>query len=175
MIVIETERLRLRRLGPADAPSILRLLNEPSFLRHVGDRGVRTLDDAEAFIRNVPMALYEKHGFGHFLAERKEDGAMIGTCGLIKRDTLEDVDIGYSLLPEYWSRGYAFEAAAATLDYARTTARLRRVVAIVSPRNESSLRVLKKLGFAFERLMRMPADDHDVELHAIELATSAPN
>jgi [ribosomal protein S5]-alanine N-acetyltransferase len=173
MIVIETERLRLRRLTPADAPSILRLLTEPSFLRYVGDRGIHTLDDADAFIRNVPMALYETYGFGHFLSERKEDGAMIGMCGLIKRDALDDVDIGYSLLPEYWSRGYAFEAAAATLDYAKTTAGLRRVVAIVSPGNEPSLRVLKKLGFAFERLMRMSPDDHDVELHAIELPSLA--
>jgi RimJ/RimL family protein N-acetyltransferase len=170
MIVIETERLRLRRLTPADAPFILRLLNEPSFLRYVGDRGIRTLEDAEGFIRTVPMALYEKYGFGHFLSERKEDGAMLGICGLIKRDSLEDVDIGYSLLPEHWSKGYALEAATATLEYARTTAGLRRLVAIVSPENEPSRKVLARIGLRFERPMRMPNDDHDVELHAIDFA-----
>jgi RimJ/RimL family protein N-acetyltransferase len=170
MIVIETERLRLRRLTPADAPFILRLLNDPSFLRYVGDRGIRTLEDAEGFIRTVPMTLYEKYGFGHFLTERKEDGAMLGICGLIKRDALEDVDIGYSLLPEHWSKGYAIEAARATLEYAKTTAGLRRVVAIVSPQNEASLKVLARLGLRFERMVRMPKDDYDIELHAIDFA-----
>jgi RimJ/RimL family protein N-acetyltransferase len=170
MIVIETERLRLRRLTPLDAPFILGLLNEPSFLRYVGDRSIRTLEDAEGFIRTVPMALYEKYGFGHLLAERKDDGAMIGICGLIKRDSLDDVDIGYSLMPAFWSQGYAFEAAGATLDYARTTAGLRRVVAIVSPENEPSRKVLARIGLRFERLVRMPNDDREVELHAIDFA-----
>jgi RimJ/RimL family protein N-acetyltransferase len=167
MIVIETERLRLRRLTPEDAPFIQVLLNEPTFVRYVGDRGIRTVEDAEAFIRNVPMRLYETYGFGHFLSERKSDGTPMGICGLIKRDTLEDVDIGFSLMPEFWSKGYAYEAAAATVEYAKTTAGLPRLVAIVNPDNAASIRLIGRLGLHFERNLVMP-DGHTVEVHAID-------
>src|SRR4051812_3493153 len=117
--VLETKRLRLRRLFPADAPFILRLLNEPSWLRFIGDRGVRTLDDARNYIVNGPQQMYHSAGFGLFLVELRESCLAIGMCGLLRRATLPDVDIGFAFLPEHWGQGYAFEAAQATLRYGR--------------------------------------------------------
>src|SRR5690349_12434898 len=110
---IETARLCLRELTPDDGEFILRLLNEPSFIQNIGDRGVRTIEDARAYIVNGPIASYQKYGFGLLLVELKESGESIGICGLLKRDVLEDPDIGYALLPEFWSRGYAYESATA--------------------------------------------------------------
>ncbi|HXQ38537.1 MAG TPA: GNAT family N-acetyltransferase, partial [Anaerolineales bacterium] len=109
MKILETERLVLRQLSLADAEFILELLNEPSFIQNIGDRGVRTLDDARAYILRVPVKSYEQHGFGLYLVILKESSESIGMCGLIKRDTLEDVDIGYAFLPKFWSKGYAIE------------------------------------------------------------------
>jgi len=118
---LETDRLRLRRLSvdDADAKFILRLLNEPSFIQNIGDRGVRTIEDARAYILQGPVASYEKFGFGLLLVEQKESGLAIGMCGLLKRDVLEHIDIGYALLPEFWSQGYALESASAVMSYVR--------------------------------------------------------
>ena len=146
MNVLETERLTLRRITLDDAEFVHRLLNEPSFLAFIGDRGVRTLDDARAYIRNVPLASYDRFGFGMFLTCLKEGGTPIGICGLVKRDWLEDADIGYAFLPDYWSRGYAFESASAVMAYGRDAFALERIVAIVKPDNEGSIRLLEKLG-----------------------------
>ncbi len=110
-MVLETHRLRLRRLSVDDAGFILRLLNEPSFIQNIGDRNVRTIEEARAYILNGPVASYETHGFGLWMVETKDAGTHIGICGLLKREVLEDVDIGYALLPEFWSRGYALESA----------------------------------------------------------------
>jgi ribosomal-protein-alanine N-acetyltransferase len=175
MLILETERLRLRQLAPdGDAEFVLRLLNEPSFIRNIGDRGVRTLDDARAYISNGPVASYEKHGFGLWLIELKETCAPAGICGLLKRDALEDVDIGYSLVPEYWSRGYALEAASAVLAYARERLGLRRVVAITDAENQSSIRLLEKLGFSFERMVRLPGDAAELKLFSSERTSLPP-
>jgi RimJ/RimL family protein N-acetyltransferase len=149
--VIETERLRLRHLDESDAPFILELLNDPAWLRYIGDRGVRTLDDARRYIEQGPRRMYTDHGFGLFLVERRTDGAPMGLCGLIRRDTLPDVDIGFALAGAYRGEGYAFEAAAATLRYAREVAGLERVVAIAMPGNHASTRLLERLGMRFER------------------------
>jgi RimJ/RimL family protein N-acetyltransferase len=113
--VIETERLLLRKLSLDDAGFIVELLNEPSFLQFIGDKGVRSLDDARAYIQQGPMAMYEQHGFGLFLTALKEGNEPIGMCGLIKRESLPDVDIGFAFLPAFWSRGYALEAATAVM------------------------------------------------------------
>lgn len=167
--VIETERLALRQFASADAAFILELVNEPSFIQNIGDRGVRTLSDAERYIENGPVASYAKNGFGLWLVMLKEAGESIGMCGLIKRDQLEDVDLGYAFLPRYWSKGYALEAARAAMDFAKNTAKLQRVVAIVDPDNEASIRLLEKLDFKFEKMVRLSADDIDLKLFAIEL------
>jgi RimJ/RimL family protein N-acetyltransferase len=170
LVVFETERLELRRLTVEDAPFILRLLNEPSFLQHIGDRGVRNLADAKQYILSGPVASYEAHGFGLFLVELKDTHLPIGICGLLKRDALDDVDIGFAFVPESWSKGYAFEAASATLAYARDTHQLNRVVAITSPDNVGSINLLVKLGFYFDRMVLMPGDKAEVKLFARRLA-----
>jgi RimJ/RimL family protein N-acetyltransferase len=162
--VLETERLLIRQLSTEDAGFILELLNEPSFIRNIGDRGVRTIEGANAYILNGPVASYAKNGFGLYLVKLKETDESIGMCGLIKRDTLEDVDIGYAFLPKFWSKGYAFESARAVKEYAKNTIGLNRIVAIVDPENGGSIRVLEKIGLQFEKMVRLSEDDIDLKL-----------
>lgn len=164
--VIETDRLQLRELVPEDAGFILELLNQPSWLRYIGDKGVRTLDDARRYIEEGPRAMYARHRLGLYRVGLKSTGEPIGLCGLLKRDTLEDVDIGFAFLPDHWGRGYAFEAASATMRHGLTELGLPRIVAIVSPGNEPSVRLLQKLGLRFQRLMRLSAEADEVQLFA---------
>jgi RimJ/RimL family protein N-acetyltransferase len=163
--VLETDRLVLRRLDPADAPFIRDLVNDPDWLRHIGDRGVRTLDDARAYIRNGPVDMYARLGFGLYLVALKESHVPIGVCGLLQREALEEVDVGFAFLPAYRGKGYALEAAAATLAYGRRALGLRRIVAIVSPDNHASVRLLEKLGLRFERVLQL-SDADTVHLFA---------
>jgi RimJ/RimL family protein N-acetyltransferase len=165
-MVLETHRLLLRRLSVDDAGFILRVLNEPSFIQNIGDRNVRTIEEARAYILNGPVASYEKHGFGLWMVETKDAGTHIGICGLLKREVLEDVDIGYALLPEFWSRGYALESASGVLSFARQQLGLHRVVAVVNPENQSSIRLLEKLGFQFEKMVRLSEDAAEIKLFA---------
>jgi RimJ/RimL family protein N-acetyltransferase len=157
-LVCETHRLRLRHLVAAtDAPFILGLLNEPSFIENIADRGVRTVEDAARYIEEGPRAMYAQHGLGLFRVELKDDSATpIGMCGLLKREWLGDVDVGFAFLPQYWSKGYAFESAAAVIAWGRETLGLTRVVAITAPHNLGSARVLEKLGLKFARLVQSP-------------------
>jgi [ribosomal protein S5]-alanine N-acetyltransferase len=152
-----------------DAAFILELVNEPSFIQNIGDRKVRSLEDARSYIRNGPMASYERHGFGLYLMEMKDTHEPMGMCGLIKRETLENVDIGYALLPRFWSQGYAVEAAQAMKDYARDVVGLKRLVAITDPANQGSIRVLEKIGFRFEKMIRLSADDIELKLFEVQL------
>ncbi|MEK6337477.1 MAG: GNAT family N-acetyltransferase [Acidobacteriota bacterium] len=168
-MILETNRLSLRRLETADADFILRLLNEPSFIQNIGDRGVRTIEDARGYIQKGPIASYEKHGFGLWLVEAKEPPARIGICGLLRRDVLPDVDLGYALLPEFWSKGFALESASAVLAYARDTLGLKRVAAVVNADNQSSIRLLEKMGFEFERMVRLSEQDDEIKLFAISI------
>ena len=170
MTILETERLILRQLTTDDAEFIFELLNDPSWIQNIGDRNIRNLDDACAYIVNGPVASYAKNGFGLWLVELKETKESIGMCGLIRRETLEDVDIGYALLPRFWSQGYAIEAARAAKDYAKDVVGLKRLVAIVDPANEGSIRVLEKLGLRYEKMVRLSADDIDLKLFAIDFA-----
>jgi [ribosomal protein S5]-alanine N-acetyltransferase len=167
--ILETERLILRQLTTDDAEFILKLLNDPSFIRNIGDRKVRNIEDACSYIVNGPVTSYVKNGFGLYLVQLKETNESIGMCGLIKRDGLDDVDIGYALLPKYWSQGYAVEAARAMLVYGRDVIGLRRLVAIVDPANEGSIRLLEKLGLRYEKMVRLSADDIDLKLFGTEL------
>ncbi|HEU4710044.1 MAG TPA: GNAT family N-acetyltransferase [Pyrinomonadaceae bacterium] len=169
MIVLETERLILRRLTVDDAPFILTLLNDPSFLRYIGDKNVRNLDDARNYILTGPVASYEKHGFGLYLVELKDSQAPIGLCGIIRREELPAPDIGFALLPEFWNKGLAFEAATAVLDYARDQLVLRRILAITSLDNEASINLLQRLGLSFHRIMRLSAEREQVRLFTREL------
>ena len=164
-VVLETERLTLHRLTEDDAEFMLGLLNEPSFHQYIGDRGVRTIEEARAYVRNGAMASYEAFGFGLWLVLRKEDGAAIGLCGLLKRETLPDVDIGFAFRPAFWSRGYAVESGSAVVEHGRTAFGLTRLVAIVQADNRGSIRVLEKLGFQFERPLDWPGDAATIHLY----------
>jgi RimJ/RimL family protein N-acetyltransferase len=163
----ETARLRLRPLEFSDAPFVVELLNQPSFIANIGDRGVRSIGDAHAYMRGGPMAMYERLGVGLLHVSRKSDGAAVGMCGLLQRDILPDVDIGYAFLPAYWGGGFAFEAAAATLRNGARNLGLKRVIGVVSPGNEPSIRVLEKLGMRFERMYPMYPDEPEVRLYGI--------
>ena len=167
--VLETERLLLRLISLEDAEFFLELLNEPSFLRFIGDKKVRTLDDARNYILNGPVHSYESLGFGLYLVELKESSAPMGICGLLKRDTLDDVDIGFAFLPKFWSNGYALESAKAIMIYGRDVKGLKRILAITSPDNEASIALLEKLGFKFERLTRLSDETPEVKLFSANL------
>lgn len=174
MTVLSTERLTIRELTLDDAEFIFGLVNEPSWLEHIGDRGVRTLDDARGYLTNGPLAMYARHGYGLWRVERREDGAVVGICGLLKRDTLPDADIGFAFLPAYWSQGYAREAARATLDHGFSALGMPRIAAIVSRHNAASIRLLERLGLRYERaLVDPPGKDGNTLLYVRESSPHA--
>lgn len=164
--VLETERLTLRRMERSDALLMLELLNDPAFIRFVADRGVRTEAQAAAYIEEKILPSYAKFGFGFYVVEQKETGEAIGICGLVKRDALDDVDVGFSFRRKFWGQGYATEAAAAVVEFGRTTFGLPRVIAIASAENVSSISVLKKLGLRFEKTIRLPGYESDGQIYA---------
>lgn len=168
-IVLATARLQLRTVGVDDAAFYLGLVNEPSFIANIGDRGIRTLEAAREAVSSGPMLMYATRGHSLYVVERKDDGAAIGMCGLIKRETLDDVDLGYAYLPEFAGQGYASEAAAGVLAHARSLG-LKRVVAITSPGNAASDAVLRRVGMRFEKMVKLTAEDTGTQLFAIELS-----
>lgn len=166
---MKTERLILRRLTVKDAAFIHALVNDPDWLRFIGDRGVRTIGDARAYIRNGPSRMYETYGFGLYAVVRQEDEAPIGLAGLIKRDTLPEMDLGFAFLAAYRGRGYGREAALAVLAEAREAFGLKRILAITSLDNERSIKLLESLGFRFERVIRQTPEDPGTRLFALSL------
>ena len=168
MAVLETERLTLRNASLDDAEFILRLLNEPSFLRFIGDRGVRSVDAAERYITDRLIESYIRNGFGLWIVERKALPGPIGICGLVKRDALPDADIGFAFLPEFWSAGYAYESALGVRDYAFGSLGLPRLLAIVNPDNGPSIRLVEKLGLQFERTIELSTKEPPVRVFALE-------
>jgi RimJ/RimL family protein N-acetyltransferase len=173
MFLLETERLRLRPITLEDAAFYLELVNDPAFIEHIGDRGIRTLDEARRAVLEGPAAMQESLGHSLYVVEVKEGAARTGMCGLIKRDTLEYVDIGYAFLPQYRGRGYAFEAGQAVLAYAPTIG-ITRVAAITSPNNIASNQLLLKLGLKFQRFTHLTPDDTGTNLYLAELGLAAP-
>jgi RimJ/RimL family protein N-acetyltransferase len=166
---LETERLILRPLAEEDAPFMLELLNEPSYIQNIGDRKIRTEEGAKVHISKGPVASYAAHGFGLSLVMLKGTGEPIGICGLIKRETLEDVDIGYAFLPRFWSKGYAVESAFAVKQFAEEEIGLKRIVAITNPDNWRSIHVLEKIGMTFEKMIRLSEDDIELKLFSVDL------
>ena len=168
--VLETDRLFLRRLSTNDVAFIVELLNEPSFIRNIGDKGVRTTADASKYLLTGPIASYEQFGFGLYLAELRDSGIPIGICGLLKRESLDDADIGFAFLERFWGHGYAFEAASAVMDYGRRLLRLPRIVAITAPDNQASIKVLEKICLRFEKMISLPGYKEDSMLFTSEWA-----
>ena len=166
--VTTTERLVLRRVELDDAPFIMELVNEPGWLQYIGDKNVRSLDDAHRYLRSGPLDSYERHGFGLYLVQRRSDGEPIGTCGLIKRDALDHPDIGFAFLARVGGQGYAYEAAAAVKRYAASLG-VRTLLAITTPTNDRSQRLLGKIGLRFDREITMPPSTEVLHLFIAEL------
>ena len=166
--ILETDRLLIKKLDLEDAGFILELLNEPAFIQFIGDRGVRSLEDAKNYLLKGPLASYERLGFGLWKVELKPSGEAIGMCGLIKRDSLPDIDIGYAYLARFWSKGYASEAAQAVKDYSIHTLGLKRLLAITDQDNTGSIKVLEKIGMKFERLVSLEDENKMLNLFVLE-------
>ncbi len=164
--ILETSRLQFFEFTEGDAPFVLELLNEPAFIRDIGDKGVRTLEDARTYLQAGPLASYQKHGFGLYRVTSKLTGEAIGMCGLLKREVLEHPDLGYALLERYWFQGYAIEAAQAVMRHAHERLRLHEVLAITALENPASVRVLEKLGFTFRGVIPLAGFDAPSRLFA---------
>jgi RimJ/RimL family protein N-acetyltransferase len=159
--VLETPRLALRELNAGDAGFMLALLNDPDWIRYIGDRGVRTVEEASQYLDERLVSMYARLGFGLWGVELRGRRELIGICGLIKRDTLESVDLGFAFMPVHRGRGYAYESALASRDYGIRTLGLDRLLAIATPINLASVRLLEKLGFRHERDMPWQGDAKD--------------
>lgn len=157
--ILETSHLCLRKFSAADAPFMLRLLNEPTWIQYIGDRNVHSEEDARHYLENGAMRNYDQLGYGFYLVTHRETGEPIGTCGFTKRDFLEHPDFGFAFLPEYTGQGYAFEVSAAALDFAEEILQLKRVEAITTKDNERSIHLLTKLGFRFERTLMLEGEE----------------
>lgn len=164
MKILETERLILREIVETDDAFVLDLLNQPSFIEYIGNRNVHDLEQSREFIETRYRKSYADNGFGLYAVELKETGETIGMCGLVKRDGLPDADIGFAFLPQFEKKGYALESAEAVMKYGREVLKLGRVLAITSQNNESSMKLLNKLGFKFDKLIKLPNDSEEINM-----------
>ncbi len=169
MKILETERTILREIVETDAEFILDLLNQPTFIKYIGNRNVKTPAKAREVIENRYRQSYRDFGFGLYIVELKETNMPIGFCGFVKRDFLPDADIGFAFLPQFEKKGYAFESADALMKYGRDVLSLKRVLAITTKDNESSQRLLEKLNFKFERMIKVPSDAEELNLFSSDL------
>lgn len=167
MNIFETDRLFLHRLTSKDAPFILKLVNDPSWIKYIGDKNIKTLKAAREYIKTGPQKSYALLGFGLYAVHLKTTGKSIGICGLLRRDTLDDADIGFAFLPEYTGKGYASESAEAVIKHARHILGMKRILAITSPDNFKSIKLLEKLGFEFIKKTKLSADAGEVSLFEI--------
>ncbi|MFT4416858.1 GNAT family N-acetyltransferase [Fredinandcohnia humi] len=168
MKVIETERLILRWGTEKDAPFILELLNDPTWIHYLGDRGIKTIEQATEYISSSLLEMYKNFGFGLYIVVHKEDGIPVGICGLLKRDSLEDVDLGFAFLSKHQRKGYGFEAAVATLKYGKDFFDFKKIVAITSMKNSNSSKLLEKIGMKYDRMVLLPHDQEELRLYKIE-------
>jgi RimJ/RimL family protein N-acetyltransferase len=171
--ILETARLRVRTATPDDAEFFYALVNDPDFIEHIGDKGIRSHEEARAALLSGPVAMQEERGHSLYVVELKEKETPIGMCGLIKRDTLDGIDLGYAYLPEWRGNGYAFEAARAVIGYAPSLG-IERLLAITSPNNLASNSLLRKLGMNFVQFMHLVPEDAGSNLYSIELSNVAP-
>lgn len=167
--MLRAERVLLRRLEFGDASFVIELLNEPSFREFIGDKAVRSADDARRYLAEGPIASYESHGFGLLMVCSLAGETPLGMCGLVAREGFDDPDLGFAFLRRHWSKGYALEAARAVMNYAEKELHLDRVIAMADRENLASVNLLDKLGFVYERMVRMPDESEDVCLFAKEI------
>ncbi|WP_046759110.1 GNAT family N-acetyltransferase [Kordia jejudonensis] len=157
--ILETNRLRLREFVSEDSEFIMQLVNTPLWIQFIGDRNIKTLGVAEEYIQENLRVGYSKNGFGLWCMELKTSSTPIGMCGLVKRKSLENVDIGFALLPDYERQGYTFEAAKATMKYAKDRLKIKKIVAITDPKNVASIGLLNKIGLRFEKELQLSEGD----------------
>ncbi|MYM30397.1 GNAT family N-acetyltransferase [Duganella sp. CY15W] len=169
MKILETQRLLLRTITPEDAEFYFILVNDPTWLQYIGDKGIRSIEGARTAILEGPCVMQERLGHSLYIMERKSDGKPLGMCGLIKRDSLPDVDIGYAIRPEHFGQGYTYEAAAAVVAYARDTLRMKRLMGITNPDNTVSINLLAKLGLTFVEHKTLPPDNRPTNIYQLEL------
>lgn len=163
MIVAETERLILSKITVDDAPFIFRLMNMPKWIKFIGDRNVKSVEDAATYIQNNQLKSYERHGFGYYKLQLKSDNLKpIGSFGLVKRDTLEHIDIGFSLLPEFEGQGFGFEGATAIMTLAKEMFHINTLCAITLPENKASIHLLEKLGLSYQKTVKPFEDDKEL-------------
>jgi RimJ/RimL family protein N-acetyltransferase len=167
--IIETERLRLREFNSTDGELIFELLNSPGWLKYIGSRSISTADDAVNYIESKLQKGYRESGFGFYLVELKATGEKTGMCGLVKREGLDDIDIGFALLPQYENKGYAVESSLAVIQYARSVLNIHKLAAITLPSNLSSIKLLEKLGMKFDKKISIPGDPEELLLYSMEL------
>lgn len=165
MIILKTERLTICEITTTDTDFMFRLLNSPKWLQFIGNRNIQTIEDAMHYIEHIIRPSYEKYGFGFYKICLNETNTAVGICGLIKRDFLDDIDIGYALLPEYEGEGYAFEATQALFEYAESQLGLSKILAFTTPDNERSIHLLEKLGFSFVKTFLYPDTDEELNLY----------
>lgn len=167
--VLTTTRLQLRWLTLEDAPLMLAVWNDPAFVQYVADRGIRTVEEAASALGDGALRQYEAFGYGPFRVSLRGDDTAVGICGLFKRDCFEHADIGFSILPAHCRRGYAYEASAAVIDYARRALAMDEIAAIVSPDNTASVMLIEKLGLQFERMVLMPGETESIRFYRMVL------
>lgn len=164
---LRTERLSLRRLTLFDADLMLSIWNDPAFIQHVADRGIRTIEQAQEALSQGAFKLYEDYGYGPYRVALAEDDKEIGICGLFRREGFDDPDIGYSVLPQFCGRGFAYEAASAVLHHARTDLKLTKICAFISPQNAASIGLAEKLGLKYEKAARLAGECEDVNFYSL--------
>lgn len=168
MIVLETERLILRHATVDDAPFMFQLLNDPSWIKFIGDRNIKTIEDAKNYTQKNIIQSYEKNGFGLFLTELKKDNTPIGLCGLVNRPQIEDIDIGFAFMPNFKGKGYGYESASAVMEYARKEVGLKKIAAITVKENIRSIALIEKLGLHHEKTFAFDGGSDIVELYVTE-------
>lgn len=164
MPLLTTKRLVIRKITLNDAPFILELINDKDWISNIGDRNVKTIEEAEAYISETFLKTYQESSFGFYGVAIKNSGQLIGTVGLIDREGIDHVDVGYGLLPAYRGKGYAIEATKAMYNYGYDTLSIDKIVAIVNPDNDDSIKLLKKLGLTFEKMVKLPDEEKDIKL-----------
>lgn len=163
--MLETERLLLREFTTDDTAFILELVNSAGWLQYIGDRNIKSVEQAKAYLENGPIKSYRENGFGLCLVERKDDAKAIGMCGLLKREYLDTPDMGFAFLPEFNGNGYAYEIANATVEYAKNKLKISTVSAITMANNEKSIRLLEKMGFSFKKTIFLPTGKEELQLY----------
>lgn len=162
--IFQTQRLRLREFNENDAEFIIELVNSEAWLKYIGNRNIKTFDQARDYLINGPIKSYKDNGYGLCLVELINENIPIGMCGIIKRDTLEEPDLGFAFLPKYFGKGYAHEIAKQTLEFAKNHLNMNKILAITIPENLSSIKLLEKLGFSFQNNIKAPNNGGELKL-----------